>query len=87
MINRYMEQLVAELRADEVGDPPRERFLLAAVWDDLCRLAGEEPPPHVRIVLEERAYAGLSAANAAPTSPRNTTGELQPGTTSRPRGA
>jgi hypothetical protein len=31
MINRYMEQLVAELRADEVGDPPREHFLLAAV--------------------------------------------------------
>jgi hypothetical protein len=86
MINRYMEQLVAELRAGEVGDPPRERFLLAAVWDDLCRLAGEEPPPHVRIVLEELAYVVLSAVDGAMTPAGNTTGASQPGTPPRPRG-
>lgn len=66
MINRYMARLSDELRAEDVPDPLRERVLLAAVWDDLCRLAGETPPPHVRLVLEDLANVGLPAADAIP---------------------
>jgi hypothetical protein len=47
MINRMMTQLVDDLRADDVADPLRERLLPAAIWDDLCRLAGEVPEQDV----------------------------------------
>lgn len=62
MINRYMNQLIDELHSGEVADPLRERFQLSAVWDDLCRLAGEIPPPEVA-----RAIGGV-AVEAAPAA-------------------
>lgn len=65
MINRTMTQLVDELRADDVVDPLRERLLLAAIWDDLCRLAGETPPAHVLLSLEDAMLGDVPAQDGA----------------------
>ncbi len=43
--------LVAEL-ADEIPDPLAQPFTLAALWSDLARIAGEEPPADVAALLE-----------------------------------
>ena len=53
MINRYLTLLLEELRADGIPDPLGEEFTFAAVWDDLCRLAGEMPPAAVRCRYED----------------------------------
>jgi len=54
-VNRLMSALVAELEAGEVPDPCGQSFTLAALWLDLARLAGEEPPAHVAAaVLDAR---------------------------------
>lgn len=65
MINRTMTQLVDELRADDMADPLRERLLLAAIWDDLCRLAGETLPTHVRLALEDSVSGDVPAQDVA----------------------
>jgi hypothetical protein len=52
MINQYLTLLVTELRENDVPDPLAQSFTLAAIWDDLCRLAGETPPPAVRRLFE-----------------------------------
>ena len=52
MINQYLTLLVNELRENDVPDPLAQSFTLAAIWDDLCRLAGETPPPAVRCLFE-----------------------------------
>lgn len=44
-INDAMALLVAELAEGEVPAPLTQQFTLAAVWQDLARLAGEVPPP------------------------------------------
>ncbi len=59
MVNGYMGQLLDELRAEGTPDPLGARILVAAFWDDLCRLAGEVPPSHVRLVLEDLASGDL----------------------------
>ena len=43
-INDLMVALVAELEAGEVPAPLTQQFTLAAVWQDLARLAGEPLP-------------------------------------------
>ncbi len=43
-INAAMTLLVAELEAGEVPQPLVQSFTLAAVWQDLARLAGEALP-------------------------------------------
>ena len=53
MINQYLTLLVAELRENDIPDPLAQSFTLAAIWDDLCRLAGETPPPAVRRFFED----------------------------------
>lgn len=60
-INHWMARLVEELRAEEVPDPLAQVFLLARTSDDLCRLAGEEPPAEVRAVLGDETAATGSA--------------------------
>jgi hypothetical protein len=65
MINRMLTQLVDDLRADDVADPLWERLLLAAIWDDLCRLAGETLPAHVRLVLEAPAPGDVPEQDVA----------------------
>lgn len=54
MINHYLTLLVDELRADDIPDPLGQPFTLAAIWDDLARLAGETPPAVVRFMLDDR---------------------------------
>ncbi len=44
-INDAMAALVAELTDDEIPQPLSQRFVLANVWADLARIAGEELPP------------------------------------------
>lgn len=64
MINQYMTLLVEELAGDGIPDPLAEVFTLAAVWDDLARLAGERPPAGVRR-LNAGAVARASGDPAA----------------------
>ncbi len=52
-INDLMRALVDELAAEGVPAPLVESFTLAAVWLDLCRLAGETPPAEVLAVLDD----------------------------------
>ena len=50
-INTAMTMLIEELAA-EIPDVLTESFSLAAMWNDLCRLAGEIPPRDVAAVLD-----------------------------------
>ena len=50
-IAEALAALVAEL-ADEIPDPLAQPFTLAALWSDLARLAGEEPPADVAALAE-----------------------------------
>ena len=59
-VNALMRAFVAELAAEGVPNPLGQELTLAAVWDDLCRLAGEAPPPPV-----EHLLAGTAAASPA----------------------
>ncbi len=54
-ITEALHTLCAELAADGVPDPLAQRLTLAALWHDLARLAGEEPPPDVRALVEAPA--------------------------------
>ena len=65
-INRCMALLVNELRDDGIASPLHRSFTLAAVWDDLCRIAGEEPPAAVRALLEDVAGRTQSTREPAP---------------------
>ncbi len=50
-INEAMAALVAELTADEIPAPLSQRFILANIWADLARLAGEELPAEALTVV------------------------------------
>ncbi len=65
-INRCMALLVNELRDDGIASPLHRSFTLAAVWDDLCRIAGEEPPAAVRALLEDVACCTRSTPGTPP---------------------
>lgn len=70
MVNRYLALLVEELRAEGLADPLAEAFTLAALWDDLARLAGETPPPAVRRRFDDDNPTGNPASwgpSLAPT--------------------
>ena len=51
-VNDLMTALVDELAAGGVPDALTQPLTLAAVWDDLARLAGEAPPRWVVAHLE-----------------------------------
>lgn len=53
-IDDAMRALVAELAAGGVPAPLAQDFTLAALWDDLARLAGEPTPPEVAVLLDGR---------------------------------
>lgn len=61
MVSRYFALLVEELQAEGLADPLAETFTLAAIWDDLARLAGETPPPAVRRRFEDDGPTGNPA--------------------------
>ncbi len=50
-INEAMVLLVAELTEAEIPQPLAQEFTLAAIWDDLARLAGEELPAEALAVV------------------------------------
>ena len=50
-INEAMALLVAELSADEIPAPLSQRFVLANIWADLARLAGEALPAEALAVV------------------------------------
>lgn len=50
-INDLLATYVAELEADGVPSPLGQPLTLAVIWTELCRLAGEEPPPAVLALL------------------------------------
>lgn len=56
-INDLMAALVADLEADGVPSPLGQVFTLGIIWAELCRLAGEEPPPAVAGMLDEPVAA------------------------------
>ena len=50
-VNDLLERLVDELADGEVTAALGERFTLGALWADLARLAGEELPLEVRLLV------------------------------------
>ena len=52
-VNELMCALVAELADGEVPRPLAQSFTLAAIWVDLCRLAGEAPPAEALAILDD----------------------------------
>jgi hypothetical protein len=58
-VPRALEMLVAEL-AEDVPQPLAQRFTLASVAADLCRLAGEPVPAAVLATLDEPTHAPIS---------------------------
>ena len=50
-VNDLMERLVDELADGEVTAALGQSFTLAAIWADLARLAGEELPALVRLLI------------------------------------
>ncbi len=50
-VNELMTALIDELAAGDVPDVLAQPLTLAAVWDDLARLAGEELPRWVAVAL------------------------------------
>ena len=50
-VNELMTTLVDELAAGDVPDVLAQSLTLAALWDDLARLNGEEPPRWVVVAL------------------------------------
>ena len=52
-INAACTQLLHELADDGLPDVLSTRFTFAALWGDLCRLAGEELPRDVAAVLDQ----------------------------------
>ena len=54
-VNALLGALVAELEAEAIPAPLRQPLTLAAVWADLCRLAGEELPLEVRLLIGDEA--------------------------------
>lgn len=66
MINGYLTLLTEELLDDGVPDPLGQTFTLAALWEDLCRLAGETPPADIRQRHEGDSPLAKRPASSAP---------------------
>jgi len=60
-INMLMAALVVELIENDIPYPLTQELSVFAVWNDLARLAGEEPPAHVIALLDAPAALCLSA--------------------------
>ncbi len=56
-VNDLFAALVAELVAEEIAAPLAQRFTLASVAADLCRLAGEPVPAAVAEALDGPTHA------------------------------
>ncbi len=67
-INEAMAALVAELTADEIPAPLSQRFILANIWADLARLAGEELPTDALTVVSRTLDATIEPVGIRPGS-------------------
>ena len=56
-VNELMTALLAELAAGDVPDALAQPLTLAAVWDDLARLNGEQVPRWVALALGDAGRA------------------------------
>ncbi len=56
-VNELMTALIDELAAGDVPDALAQPLTLAAVWDDLARLNGEEVPRWVAVALGDAGRA------------------------------
>ncbi len=54
-VNRLMAALVVELIEGDVPRPLTQEFPVYALWSDLARLAGEEPPAEIAALLDAPA--------------------------------
>ena len=61
-VNTLMRTLVAELEAEGVPAPLHQPLTLGLVWLDLCRLAAEEPPAAVQVLLDAPVVASRRPA-------------------------
>ncbi len=68
-IDEAMRALVAELAAGGVPAPLAQDFTLAALWDDLARLAGEPVPPEVAALLDGRGTGPMQPSRASAAHP------------------
>ncbi len=68
-ISEALRALVAELAAGGVPTPLTQPFTLAALWDDLARLAGEPVPPEVAALLDGRSADPTRTGQASATRP------------------
>jgi len=68
-INTLMRALCDELGAGGVPAPLAQGFTLAALWDDLARLAGEPIPPEVAALLDGRGVTFVRAGEVITTRP------------------
>ncbi len=68
-IDTLMRSLVAELAAGGVPAPLAQDFTLAALWDDLARLAGESVPPEVAALLDGRGTGPARPSRASAAHP------------------
>ena len=62
-INDALTQFCRDLAADGVSDPLAQPFTLAALWCDLCALAGEDPPADVAALVDQPLDLDLAAAD------------------------
>lgn len=65
-IDAVMRAFVADLAEAGVPNPLGQELTFAALWDDLCHLAGEEAPAFVRRLLDD-ADADTPLRIAPPT--------------------
>ena len=56
-VNELMTALIDELAAGDVPDALAQPLTLAAVWDDLARLNGEEVPRWVAVAFGDAGRA------------------------------
>ncbi len=65
-VNRLLAALIAELAEGDVPAPLTQPLTLAAVWCDLARLAGEEPPAHVAAAVLDARIAPAAVRRRLP---------------------
>ena len=56
-VNELMTTLIDELAAGDVPDVLAQPLTLAALWDDLARLNGEDVPRWVAMALDDAGRA------------------------------
>ena len=58
-VTRAIDLLLAELVAEEIAAPLAQRFTLATIAADLCRLAGEPVPAAILAALDSPTHAPI----------------------------